>query len=73
MKSLFFHYRTGDITDVEVYANIEAFKKIKKNDMPTDANEEGMETLKSKIKGILDSQNKGVSLNVKTPKKRIAV
>ena len=73
MKSLFFHYRTGDITDVEVYANIEAFKKIKKNDMPTDANEEGMETLKSKIKGILDSQKKGVSLNVKTPKKRIAV
>ncbi len=34
---------------------------------------EGMDTLKTLIKNILDSQNKGVSLNVKTPKKRIAV
>jgi hypothetical protein len=73
MKSLFFQYRTGMMKDAEVSANVEAFKKIKKKDMPTDANDEGMDKLKSEIKNILDSQNKGVSLNVKTPKKRIAV
>lgn len=73
MKSLFFQYRTGMMKDAEVSANVEAFKKIKKKDMPTDANDEGMDTLKTLIKNILDSQNNGVSLNVKTPKKRIAV
>lgn len=70
MKEMFYHYLNGSITDKQINDNTDAFKKIKKADMPLDANEEGMEKLHSLLKHIR-SQKNTTTLNVKSPVKKV--
>ena len=71
MKEMFYHYLNGSITDRHINDNTDAFKKIKKADMPLDANEEGMDTLHYLLKEIR-SQKKTTKLNVKSSAKKVS-
>jgi hypothetical protein len=70
MKTLFYDYSRGKMSDVEVIDRINAFKKIPKDYMPSTANEKEfgvmLELIDKKV-----SNKKQTTLKVNAPKKMV--